>query len=548
MMISNSKRRAARTDWGVGAVEKKPRPMSNKELSLNAAIFGVDDGDDEDEDEDDGVDGDDENNNFQNNNDNDNDDDNDVDDVDDDDDDDDKVPSHQQSTTDNQDIAPSVWHDEDDEDNENNVTTTTANNNNTAPLGRVNISDVARLRKLRKSHDERDVDAATYTKRLREQFRRLQPHSTAWAQVKDADDADDEDPAAALARSAKPLVAPVRDASRVRITRLRDVNAQEVSRSAVQCVDFHHSGAIAMTAGFDKAVRLFRCDGRVNEKLRSVFFDSFPIYSAFFLPTHDEIVVTGRRAHMYSFDLTSGAVTHFAPRLGQRKQKSLENALAAPDGSRIAILGTSGHIDLLSARTKLWQASVKMNGYADAAAFSNDGNRLFTAGSEGVVYEWDLRQLAAINRWRDQNSLRITSLAVSPDDATLAIGNDLGTVSLYDVRRNTTASNASAATDDEQWLLDTEDRRTTAYYECTNLTTEITSIKFSRDGSTMAFASNRRKNALRFLNVPGKCVFSNWPSVRDRVGFVSSFAFSPANDLFAVGDLKGRAQLFRKLD
>jgi U3 small nucleolar RNA-associated protein 18 len=554
-MISNSKRRAAISHGDVGLPEKKARPMSSKEVSLSTALFGsvdVDDVDDDNDDDDDDNDDNDNvmnqirnqfNNNNNNNNDNDDDDDDNDNDDDDDDDDDSDVPNHQQPRdSDDVDVAPSVWHDDDDEPL--NADSPDSDAAAVPALGQIDIANVARLRKLRKSHAETSVDAATYSKRLREQFRRLQPHNTAWAQVAPADaDADDDDPAAALARTAKPLVDAIRDPNRLRVTRLRDANAQEISRSALQSVDFHSSGAIVMTAGYDKALRLFRCDGRVNEKLRSVFFDSFPIYSAFFLPTHDEIVVTSRRSHMYSFDLTSGAVTRFAPRLGQRKQKSLENALVSPDGSRIAILGTSGHIDLLTARTKLWQSSVKMNGYVEAACFSSDGMRLFTGGADATVYEWDLRMLATVQRWRDQGSIHITALALSPDDVTLAVGNDSGTVSLFDVRRN-----VAAETDTEDWLLGAGDKRPEALRECTNLTTDITSLKFSRDGSTMAFASNRRKDALRLYNVSGKCVYANWPNSRQRVGYVTAFAFSPVNDLFTVGDLKGRAQLYRKLD
>jgi U3 small nucleolar RNA-associated protein 18 len=425
---------------------------------------------------------------------------------------------------------PAVWHDEDDE------------NDNDAQVSVV--AKPAHKRYLRKTLAEKEITPAAYAQRLREQFVKLQPHKTAWANVAADGDGDGDDAGFDVARTSKPLVEARREANQARIVRLRNANAQEPSKAAVQAVDFHSSGALLLTGGFDKTLRLFRCDGRVNEKLRSVFFDDFPLHSAFFL--RDEIVCTSRRAHMHAFDLTTGATTRFVPRLGSRFQKSLEVALPSPDGSRIAVLGTSGHIDLLSARTKQWQAALKMNGLVDAVVFAhNDCNRMYSAGTEGRVYEWDLRTMSAIDRWRVDGAMSISALALSPDGGTLAVGDDAGIVSLFDVRRGAAAP--TTADDDEQWLMGGDDRRERAARECSNLTTTITSLQFSHDGTALAFSSNRRKQALRLYNTVDRCVYANWPAPRDQVGYVTSFAWSPVNSLFSIGDLKGSALLFRQL-
>ena len=85
-----------------------------------------------------------------------------------------------------------------------------------------------------------------------------------------------------------------------------------------------------------------------------------------------------------------------------QRQQSLEQTVVSPDGSRVAVIGANGYIDLLSTRTSQWQGALKMNDTARAAVFAHDvAHRMFTAGREGVVYEWDLRMYGAVSRWRE---------------------------------------------------------------------------------------------------------------------------------------------------
>ena len=76
------------------------------------------------------------------------------------------------------------------------------------------------------------------------------------------------------------------------------------------------------------------------------------------------------------------------------KIRSLEHFVATPPGTSnpmLAFLGEDGNVPLISLKSMSCIASVKMNGSARSATFSSDGLQLMTAGEDGVVYFWDLR-------------------------------------------------------------------------------------------------------------------------------------------------------------
>jgi hypothetical protein len=94
--------------------------------------------------------------------------------------------------------------------------------------------------------------------------------------------------------------------------------------------------------------------------------------------------------------------------------------------------------------------------------------RMYSSGSDAHVYEWDLRQLRASARWCVDGALNITRLvccccdgmfqrtnvackAISPNNELLAVGDNVGVVSLFDAR--VTMSHASVVDDDEAWLV-----------------------------------------------------------------------------------------------
>ena len=121
-----------------------------------------------------------------------------------------------------------------------------------------------------------------------------------------------------------------------------------------------------------------------NPKVQSVFFDDMPITSAQFTPDGHEIFLSGRRKFFYTYDVVAGAITKI-PYIKGRSEKSLESMVVSPANDYIAFLGQDGNTILVSRTTKQWLHNIKMNGSVRAAAFSSDGQQLYTSG--GAYFE-----------------------------------------------------------------------------------------------------------------------------------------------------------------
>jgi U3 small nucleolar RNA-associated protein 18 len=61
----------------------------------------------------------------------------------------------------------------------------------------------------------------------------------------------------------------------------------------------------------------------------------------------------------------------------------------------------------------------------------------------------------------------------------------------------------------------------------------------------MAMASTHKKDAMRLVHLPSATVFSNWPTSRSPLQFVTSLAFSPHSGFLAIGNARGRVLLYR---
>ena len=268
-----------------------------------------------------------------------------------------------------------AWQDEDDEDI------------------RVSLTSANRLRKLRKIEGEDEVSGTEYTKRLREQHKKMQNNnSLSWAKLPASSSrrpgtnsvsVDDDDEGAtgvsnplqtsnALIDTSIPSSNTVIPSDILKIERLADANKRSVSKSTIQSVRFSHvTPQLMLTAGFDKTLRLFSIDGKKNPKVQSVFIRDMPITTAEFLHANGEVVLAGRRPFFYTYDLESGNMMK-VPRILGRKEKSFERFTISPDGKYIAFVGNNGYIVLVSGKTKQWIANLKMNGSVRSLAFAKN--------------------------------------------------------------------------------------------------------------------------------------------------------------------------------
>lgn len=406
----------------------------------------------------------------------------------------------------------------------------------------VALAGVSRLRKLREREDEDVVGGAEYEQRLRQQHRRIYGEAK-WARPDrarpgegggEADEGDGAGHMAAVVRRAGGVLA---DAAgkragalppgRLEVTRLRDANAAEAGDAVLRSLQFHTSGALLMTAGMDKTLRLFKVDGASNPKLQGVFFEDLPITQAAFAGT-SHVVCAGRRPFFYRYDLQAAKVERVGPVAGL-SERSLESFALSPDGKTMATLGKSGVVNLLNLGTRSLAASLRMSGTARTLAFSADGRRVMASGGDGAVLTWDLRTRRCLSRAADEACTGATALAASPDGAHYATGSDAGVVNLYADPHAPGGAGAPAP----------------PLKAFMNLTTQVDTLAFSADGDILACASRMKKDALRLVHVPTRTVFANWPTARSPLQFVHCAAFSPGGAYLAVGNARGRALLYR---
>lgn len=116
-----------------------------------------------------------------------------------------------------------------------------------------------------------------------------------------------------------------------------------IIQAVIQSVKFHPNGQFLLTAGLDKTLRLFRIDGKRNEKVASIYFDDLPIHNAKFTPNGKEIICTGRRPYFYVYNLSSGTSSKIKGVTGH-SETSWESFAMSPSASTpyIALLGRDG--------------------------------------------------------------------------------------------------------------------------------------------------------------------------------------------------------------
>ena len=331
---------------------------------------------------------------------------------------------------------------------------------------------------------------------------------------------------------------------RIVATRLQDGNVSDPSHGVIRSLEFHQNGRMLLTAGLDKYIRLFDIDGVRNAKVRGVFLEDFPIHKACFGGDGRKILAAGRRNYFYIYDLQHGTIERSSALLGKevRSLESFVRSTAEANHPVVAFLGQDGQVPLVSLKSMTTIGSVKMNGSARAGVFSSDGQRLMTAGGDGVIYVWDLRnQSRCIEKIVDESSVQITSMALSHGH--LAVGSDTGVVSIYESLKGEPGIPVEAT--ENCWNGMQQTMRRKRMNTITNLMTEVDNITFSADGRILAVSSRFKRDSLRLVHMPSCKVFANFPSTKSPLNYVWTACFSPNGAHLAIGNARGRALLYR---
>ncbi|GKY94302.1 hypothetical protein MPSEU_000396000 [Mayamaea pseudoterrestris] len=419
----------------------------------------------------------------------------------------------------------------------------------------VDLMQTSRLRKLRTSREEAAASAlpvVEFESRLRKRYEetaQLAAH-TDWARIDvdktDAAFTDDKDETLALSTSAPFLLhASAKSSSLpanvIGMVRCSDANETDPCRSVVQSVHFHPTSnpeqPLMLTAGLDKMLRFFQVGADHSEKVHGIQFPKLPIYSASFLGSSGNVIVSGRRSFFYIYDAVAGKVD-LVPRILGRQEKSLEKFSVSPDGSVIAFYGNDGYIILVDARTKEWIADLKMNGSVRAVTFSANGDYLYGSGSDGQVYQWETASRRCIDRFNNEDGTITSSMACSSQH--LAVGAESGVVNVYQSQKQQEEPQQELQSSRRSILSNRQPVKSIM-----NLHTSSDLVRFNGDGQILAISSRRERQALKLVHVPSRTVFSNWPTTKTPLNYVWSLDFSPQSRFMAVGNDKGKCLLYR---
>ncbi|KAF4469758.1 UTP18 Possible U3 snoRNP involved in maturation of pre-18S rRNA [Fusarium albosuccineum] len=443
----------------------------------------------------------------------------------------------------------------------------------------ISLAGATRLRKLRKTEAEDLVNGTEYSRRLRQQYLRLNP-LPAWARQVDgrptkrrrrssaASGSSDSDSDSDSEISAQPLEKFLRDVNRlagagstkkrrlrpevIDIQRTREI--PDKHRAPVSCLSFHPEYPVLLSSSTASILYLHHIAPAAhptpNPQLTSVQVKQVDVRRAEFLyPKGDKVFFAGRRKYFHHWDLQSGVVQKTTQILGhQIEHKTMERFKLSPCGRYMAIVASTkkggGIINVLSTTSTQWIAAARLssrNGIADFAWWST-GDGMTILGKDGQVGEYSMESRSFLGVWNDDGCVGGIVLALGGhqgptalgEDRWVAVGSNSGITNIYD--RNELIEHKA----DEVTIKE----RPTPTRVFEQLVTPITQIAFSPDGQLMAFGSQHKKDALRLVHLPTCTVYRNWPTEQTPLGRITAVAFGNQSDILAVGNDSGKIRLW----
>lgn len=391
--------------------------------------------------------------------------------------------------------------------------------------------DTTKLQKLNKKKKDREIiPTEQYTKHLQSQHQKV--HATPnWAKLpsevteesdKDSDVEDLLQTTGDYITASKALPKGV-----IQIKQCTDANRDCPSQSNLKSVEFHPTSQVMLVAAMNRTLNLFQVDGKNNPKIQSIYIENYPIHTAHFSANGEEVIMGSRHKKFHFYDMMAGKL-HSVPPIKGLEETNMKKFVVSPDGRFLAFLGHYGRIHLLSAKSKEWITSLKMNGRVQSICFSRDGTRMYSHGDDGDVYVWDMTTRDCIHHFIDDGCTNGLSVAVSPDNNVLACGSYSGVVNLYEP----SVCLQSKAPRPMKVLL--------------NLKTPCTDLVFNSTSEILAMSSNSAERSVKLVHIPSQTVFSNFPDRLDsKLRIPMCMDFSRNSGYFTVGTHKGLALLYR---
>ena len=450
----------------------------------------------------------------------------------------------------------------------------------------VSLASVGRLRKLRLTEGEDVVSGTEYTRRLRQQYLRLNPPPS-WATEAEkrqeerrrrssaapvsSDSENEGSDGDSELDSALPLDSFLRSASSLNgigsrkkrklrpevidIQKTRDI--PDSHQAAVGSLYFHPKYPVLLSSSTASVLYLHHIAPTAhptpNPMLTSVQARGVPIRRTEFLgPEGNRILFAGRRRYFHSWDITTGSVQKVSKVHGHKlEQKSMERFHLSPCGRYIAVIATDrkggGMLNILDVNTMQWidQARLESRGGIADFAWWRTGGGITILGRDGRVGEYDMETRRFLGVWKDEGSSGGTVIAlggrsgpgVLGEDGWVAVGSNAGILNVYDRHDLLAASKPGEAEVDLKPLP-----KPKRCFE--QLVTPITLVAFTPDGQLLAFGSQHKKDALRLVHLPSCTVYRNWPTQQTPLGRITSVAFGSGSDMLAVGNDTGKIRLW----
>ncbi|KAL8303993.1 hypothetical protein RB597_004665 [Gaeumannomyces tritici] len=455
----------------------------------------------------------------------------------------------------------------------------------------VSLAGATRLRKLRLTEGEDMVSGAEYSRRLRQQYLRLNPEPS-W--VKDAtgrepkrrrrssassgSDSGSEDEDEDIDPSTMPLEEFLRDASALvesagprkrRKLRPETINIQktrdipDVHKGPVESLSFHPQHPVLLSSSTSSMLHLHHISPAAyptpNPLLTSVQVQNTPIRRAEFqYPSGDKILFAGRRRFFHSWDLSSGQVTKVSRIHGHRlEQRTVERFRLSPCGRYMAMIATDrkggGMINMMRVSTMQWISQARLDGRGGIADFCwwRTGDGITILGRDGQVGEWNLEEKRFVGVWRDSGSTGGTVLAMGGRDGPselgsdrwVAVGSNSGILQVYD-RHDLVVDKGAPSGDDGAGVVSVVKAHPEPTRVFESLTTPITVVTFSPDCQLLGFGSIHKKDAFKLAHMPSCTLYRNWPTADTPFGKITAVAFGRQSDLLAVANERGKIRLW----
>ncbi|XP_005104941.1 U3 small nucleolar RNA-associated protein 18 homolog [Aplysia californica] len=362
-----------------------------------------------------------------------------------------------------------------------------------------------------------------------EQAKEFDTVTPSWAGAFDDEKSDDSDDETLKAHSYHSTgVSTNLLSSSFNFKRVTDGNKEEPSKASLRTVEFHPKATVLLTGGPDNTVRLFAVDGSKNRKIHSLFLERTPVFCTHFSRGGSEVIIGSKHKSFYVYDLEGSNGITFRPKVKGLEVTAMSKFVVSPDERFIAFLGTYGHIHLFSQKSKELIETLKMNDSVKSVSFSKDGKLMYSFGSEGLVYVWDMDTRDCIHRFYDGGCIDGSCVAASPDNSYVVCGSKSGIVTVYD-RENALSS-----------------RHPTPVKHIKNLTTICSGALFNSQSEILALRSKAVEKAIRLVHFPSLSVLPNFPEQFDHdMKMILSLDFSPSSGYLALGNNKGRCLLYR---